>query len=177
MRSSSSRLLSSAGLGAAAVVIGCSSFATHVPGEYSGTLTRSDHAVYVNPSTRHTNAAGHDTALVTRTSGKKTFPAQKVRVVRVHDKWHPDGMALFHVEFGAGCSAAVVARAPKLVAETETGNRCACPVNGKAVRGDVMLDGSFDKDTNTLEWTAHVVLGGPEYGGGCTYTFKGTKAH
>lgn len=131
--------------------------------------------MFRDPGTLHKDRAGNSAALVTRTSGTTTFKGQKVEVIRVHDKSHPDGMALFHVTFGKGCSAAVVARAPKLEAQSETGNRCVCPVGGKAVAGSVTLSGSFDDDTDTLKWTASVLLGGPDYGGGCTYNFKGTK--
>ncbi|MEM9190762.1 MAG: hypothetical protein AAGF12_16370 [Myxococcota bacterium] len=80
------------------------------------------------------------------------------------------------MSFGEGCQATVVANPPNLVMETDDDDRCVCPVDGEAVEGPVTLTGSFDADERDLEFSASVRLGGPRYGGGCTYTFLGTQS-
>jgi len=148
-------------------IVGCSSPESDLLGAYSGTLTRNDHSV------QRVSTVAPSVVDVTRTSGGATI---KEAHVSIESAGGTSGTAAFRMKFGEGCEVLFSARSGGLVSETDAHNLCSCPVGEQAVEGSVVLSGSLDEANRQLSVVATVHLGGPTYGGGCTYVFSGRRS-
>lgn len=148
---------------------GCDSPADELPGTYVGSLDTSTQASRVE--NQRPDGQGAFLADVSRYANSTSTSGARVVVRRLGDA---SGYPSFEATLGDVCTIRFQLLDGGSLSDNMQEVRCPCRLGDRTVEGPAGVFGSYHE--GLLNLSVSVSLPGPEYGGGCTHTFRSDSA-